>query len=188
MTTVYFVRHAEPNYENHDDRLRELTQKGLEDSKRVTRFLSDKRVDKVYSSPYKRAVDTIRDFAKAAGLEIHLEEDFRERKIDSCWIEDFEAFCRAQWQDFDYRRSDGETLRGVQIRNVSALNRLLKEHENRTIVIGTHGTALSTVINFYDHHFGYADFERIRGLMPWVVRFSFQGDVCVKIEPYNLFE
>lgn len=35
MTTVYFVRHAEPNYNNHDDELRELTEKGLEDRKLV---------------------------------------------------------------------------------------------------------------------------------------------------------
>ena len=27
-TTIYFVRHAEPNYDNHDDRLRELSEKG----------------------------------------------------------------------------------------------------------------------------------------------------------------
>ena len=27
MTTVYFVRHAQPNYENHDDLTRELTEK-----------------------------------------------------------------------------------------------------------------------------------------------------------------
>ena len=31
ITTVYFVRHAEPNYNNHDDRLRELSEKGMED-------------------------------------------------------------------------------------------------------------------------------------------------------------
>lgn len=31
MTEVYYVRHAEPNYENHDDRMRELTEKGLRD-------------------------------------------------------------------------------------------------------------------------------------------------------------
>ena len=29
MTTVYFVRHAEPNYDNHDDMSRELSKKGL---------------------------------------------------------------------------------------------------------------------------------------------------------------
>ncbi len=36
MTKIYFVRHAQPNYNNHDDRLRELTPKGLEDRKKVT--------------------------------------------------------------------------------------------------------------------------------------------------------
>ena len=29
MTTIYFVRHAQPNYENHDDLSRELTRQGL---------------------------------------------------------------------------------------------------------------------------------------------------------------
>ncbi len=29
MTHIYFIRHAEPNYKNHDDLNRELTEKGL---------------------------------------------------------------------------------------------------------------------------------------------------------------
>ena len=41
MTNVYFVRHAQPNYENHDDLTRELTEKGLQDRKLVTEFLRD---------------------------------------------------------------------------------------------------------------------------------------------------
>ena len=188
MTTVYFVRHAEPNYTNHDDLSRELTPKGVEDSKLVTRFLADKGVDIVFSSPYQRARDTVRDFAESFGLKIHIEDDFRERKVDSVWIEDFTSFCRRQWSDFDYKLSDGETLREVQTRNISALNRILREHRGCTIVIGTHGTALSTIIHFYDPRFGYADFEKIRGLMPWIVKFTFEDDKCMAIESYNLFE
>ena len=42
MTIVYFVRHAEPNYKNHDDMSRELSDKGLIDRKLVTEFLADK--------------------------------------------------------------------------------------------------------------------------------------------------
>lgn len=80
MTVVYFVRHAESNYNNHDDLLRELTEKGLKDSKLVTQFLSDKEIDIAFSSPYKRAIDTIRDYAESSGLEIHIENDFRERE------------------------------------------------------------------------------------------------------------
>ena len=188
MTIIYFVRHAEPNYMNHDDMSRELTKKGLEDSKLVTRFLSDKGIDIIFSSPYKRAIDTIRDFSESEGLEIHLEEGFRERKADSGWIEDFTSFCKAQWTDFDFKLADGETLREVQTRNIAALNRLLSEHRNKTIVVGSHGTALSTIINFYDKQFGYDDFERIKGLMPWIVKFTFENDICTEIQSYNLFE
>ncbi|MGI6315203.1 MAG: histidine phosphatase family protein [Christensenellales bacterium] len=59
MTKVYYVRHAEPNYDNHNDILRELTLKGLKDRKKVTLFLADKEIDIIVSSPFKRAIETI---------------------------------------------------------------------------------------------------------------------------------
>ncbi len=57
MTRIYFVRHAVPNYINHNDFTRELTQKGVADRKLVTKFLEDKEIYAVTSSPYKRVVD-----------------------------------------------------------------------------------------------------------------------------------
>ena len=57
MTKVYFVRHAEPNYNNHDDLTRELTEKGLRDREKVKEFLADKEIDVVMSSPFKRAYE-----------------------------------------------------------------------------------------------------------------------------------
>ena len=188
MTTVYFVRHAQPNYENHDDMMRELTAKGLEDRKLVTKFLSDKNVDVVLSSPFYRSIDTVRHFADTSGLEISIVEDFRERRIDSVWIEDFNGFCKKQWEDFNYKLSDGESLSEVQERNIAALHKVLTEHAGKNIVVGSHGTALSTIVNFYDNSFGYAEFEKIRGLMPWVVEFAFEKLECVGIKQYNLFE
>ena len=50
MTKVYFVRHAEPNYNNHNDALRELSSKGMKDRKLVTKFLVDKHIDVVLSA------------------------------------------------------------------------------------------------------------------------------------------
>jgi len=49
MTKVYFVRHALPDFNVHDDLLRPLTQEGTEDSKKVTEFLLNKNIDKVFS-------------------------------------------------------------------------------------------------------------------------------------------
>ena len=188
MTTVYFVRHAQPNYENHDDLTRELSPKGLQDRLLVCDLLADTPVDAVLSSPFRRAVDTVSPLAEGRGLSIRTVEDLRERRIDDCWIEDFNAFARAQWEDFDYRLSDGESLRQVQERCIPALEGILGEYTGQTVVIGSHGTALSCIINHYVPAFGYEDFQRIRGLMPWVVRFTFDGTTCteiVSIDPFT---
>ena len=187
MTGVFFVRHAEPNYDNHDDMLRELSPKGLADRSKVTVFLSSKDIDVVLSSPFKRAVDTVKEFADSNGLSIEIVDDFRERRVDSVWIDDFSAFARRQWDDFTYKLSDGECLKEVQDRNIRALNDVLSRYSGKNIVIGSHGTALSTVINYYDPSFGFADFDKIRFVMPWIVEFVFDDKgSCTKINKYQL--
>ena len=55
------------------------------------------------------------------------------------------------------------------------------------VAIGTHGTALSTVVNYFDPTFGYGDFQRIVDLMPWIVELEFENDRCVGVKEYDLF-
>ena len=187
MTNIYFVRHAEPNYNNHDDLTRELSPKGMTDRELVTAFLAEKQVDVVLSSPYKRAVDTVAHFASLRDLPITTIADFRERKVDSSWIDDFEAFTRNQWADFNYKLTDGETLSEVQKRNIVALQEVIRQHEGKNVVIGSHGTALSTIINYFVPQFGIEEFTRIKSIMPWIVCFSFMENDCVQIEEFDLF-
>ncbi|MBQ9327950.1 MAG: histidine phosphatase family protein [Solobacterium sp.] len=187
MTKVFFVRHAEPNYNNHNDTLRELSPQGMADRKLVTKFLSDKHIDIVISSPFKRAMDTVADFAEKTGFTIEIIDAFRERKVDSCWIDNFSEFTKRQWSDFTYKLSDGECLKEVQNRNISALEVVLKKYQGKNIVIGSHGTALSTVINYYDKSFGYNDFEHIKHVMPWIVEFDFDENAnCTGINKYRV--
>ncbi len=188
MTNIYFVRHAEPNYENHDDRHRELTEKGMRDREAVTEYLMDREIHAVLSSPYQRAADTVKHFADARGMEIELVEEFRERKVDSVWIEDFNAFAKMQWADFSYKLTDGECLREVQERNIAALMETARRHEGKNVAIGSHGTAIGAIIHFFDPSFGYEDFRRIQKVMPMIVRFSFDGERCVEIEKYDPLE
>ena len=186
MTTVYFVRHAQPNYDNHDDLTRELTEKGLQDRLKVVEALKDIPVHAVLSSPYKRAIDTVQPLADRLGLPVETEADFRERKVGDGWLEDFTSFAKGQWADFDFALEHGESLRQVQQRNVAALQRALKANEGKTIVIGSHGTALSTLVEYYAPGFGYEGFDRIRNVMPWVVRFTFAGTACLEVKEMEL--
>ncbi|MBQ2952138.1 MAG: histidine phosphatase family protein [Clostridia bacterium] len=186
MTQIYYVRHAEPNYRNHDDAARELSPRGQADCQLVTDFLLDKGIDVILSSPYRRAVDTLRPFAESVRLPIHHVADFRERKVDSEWIDDFDAFSRRQWADFDFRLDGGESLREVQARNIAALQAVLTEHAGQRIAIGGHGTAISAILNHYDPAFGYAQFDSIRRIMPWIVRMDFEGTAFLGWEGFVL--
>lgn len=182
ITKVYFVRHAKPDFSVKDDLIRPLTEEGINASKKVTEFLMDKNITKIYSSPYKRAIDTIKDFSEKFKLDINVIDDFRERKIDSVWIEDFVSFSKNQWKDFNYKLDNGESLGETQKRNIEALINILKENQEGNIVVGSHGTALSTVINYFKKDFGYCEFERIRDIMPFIVCLTFDGQEVVSIE------
>ncbi|MEG2290327.1 MAG: histidine phosphatase family protein [Clostridium sp.] len=186
MTKVYFVRHAKPDFSVHEDLIRPLTEEGLRDSKKVTEFLFDKDISRIYASPYKRAMDTVRDLADKLNLDIITKDDLRERAVSDGWIEDFKSFFRAQWEDFSYKLPKGECLKEVQERNVQALKEILKENCGDNVVVGTHGTALSTIIHYYDNKFGLDEFNRIIDIMPWVVVMEFQGEELVSVEEVEL--
>lgn len=187
MTTVYFIRHAQPDYSVRDDLTRPLSEKGHKDCFLVSEFLKDKNIEAVFSSPYKRAIDTIGSFAKSINLPVEIVDDFRERKIGN-WIDDFKTFSLKQWADFSYKLPGGESLFEVQNRNICALKDVLSHNKDKNIVIGTHGTALSAIINYYDNTYGFDDFEAMVNLMPWVVKMDFNDDGCLgveKIDPSN---
>jgi len=182
ITNIYFVRHAEPDYSIHDDKTKPLTQKGKIAAQKLVNFFEDKDIEVVLSSPYKRAVDTIKPYADKSSLQIEEVFELRERTVDSCWIEDFKGFSKKKWSDFNYKPSDGESLYEVQNRNITALKRTIKAYEGKNIIIGNHGTSLSTIINYYDLNFGYDDFEKIRNVMPWIVKFIFDDNHLKSIE------
>lgn len=186
MTRLYFVRHAETDYSDRSDGFRQLSTEGAAACPAVTEFLSDKAIDAVVSSPYVRAVDTLRDFAESHNFRIRIIPELRERRVGKEWLEDFEEFCRRQWEDFDYSLEGGESLAQVQRRNISALKKILAEYRGKSVAIGTHGTSLCTVLSYYIPGFGYDDFARIRPLMPHIVRLDFEGQQLVGHKEYNI--
>ncbi len=182
MTKVYFVRHAQSDNTVRDSRARPLTDDGRRDSKAVSRLLADREISCIASSPYVRAVDTVSHFAELAGLEINVYEDLRERSAGGWQGDNFFEFVEKQWADFDYHIKGGECLREVQERNIRTLKNLLSEHEGKNIAVATHGTALSTMLNYYYPQYDFECFKKIVNFMPFVIRLDFEGDTPVNYQ------
>lgn len=173
MTTVFFVRHAQPEHIWKDDQTRPLTAEGKADCKIVLNFFKDKNIDIFYCSPYKRSFDTISDTANFFGKSIITDDRLRERE-KGLNGNNFGMF-EKRWNDHDYHEENGESINMVQKRNIAALTEILTNHKDQTIVIGTHGTALSTILNYYNPAFGCKDFLRIIDWMPYIIELDFEG-------------
>ena len=174
LTDIIFVRHAQAVFGN-DDRSRDLSEAGKKDSGIVLSTLKDRKIDRFFCSPYLRSINTIKEAADYFNLPIIEDERLRERKVAS----HDDEMLRKRWADFSFAEEGGECLSSVQERNMEALDQILRDCQNETIVIGTHGTALSMIINHYKKDFGLDDFLRIVNKLPYIIEMRFDKDKLI---------
>lgn len=186
MTNIYFVRHALPDHSCRDAALRPLTDEGMRDTAEVVRAMKDIHLDYAVSSPYKRSYDTIKGAADDHGLKIELDDRLHER-ISGENGNNREMFQR-RWSDFSFCEEGGESLGSVTERNMAAVYDMLRAHEGENIMVGTHGTALSTILHYYDNSYGLEGFLRMINFMPYIIRLGFNGRELVEKEELLIVE
>ena len=71
---------------------------------------------------------------------------------------------------------------------MEALREILTANEGKNIVIGTHGTALSSILNYYNPKFNCDDFLRIVDWMPYIIELYFEGTDCVEMKEHAYVE
>jgi 2,3-bisphosphoglycerate-dependent phosphoglycerate mutase len=149
LTNIYLIRHGDSIEELKDGIYQEL---GLSlEGVRQTEFLKDRLVrtgtikaDILISSPLQRACESAQILAPALGQPVILDEDLREWQCDDGQIspEEFDA----RWQEipeshrpFTRWMAGYETWLEFSVRVQQALNRILQEHEGKSVVLITHG-------------------------------------------------
>ena len=78
VTTFILTRHAEKENDGTSDP--KLSEAGLKRAIQLSEMLSDTKIDKIISTPYKRTRETVRQIAEKAGLEIGT-YDHRDKKL-----------------------------------------------------------------------------------------------------------
>lgn len=181
MTKLFFVRHAQSEHAWEEDRTRPLTNEGLNDTKQVLDFFRILKIDHFYCSPYKRSIQTIESTAQYFGKEIILDERLREREKGPNG--NIHGMFQRRWQDKNYYEDGGESLHMVQNRNIAALMDILENNPEKNVIIGTHGTALSSILNYFDNTFNCNSFLRIIDWMPYIIELDFKDKNLIdKIE------
>lgn len=179
LTHLYFVRHAHSFY-SPDERNRPLSERGFADAQKVAEALKEEKIERVLSSPYKRAIQTVEGVVEELGVEIEIYEDFKERLLSSEALEDFAGAIDQVWKDEQFAFPGGESNEDARRRGVAQTLGILKKYEGKRLAIGMHGNLMVLIMNYFDAGYG-VDFWRELG-MPDIYRLSFEGDELVEIK------
>ena len=174
-TTVYLLRHAE-SQPSPDVPLVDwpLNQFGRQQALDLVPQLLQLDIKAIYSSPFPRARDTVAPFAIASGFPTRIDEDLRERKLTDNATPDFRETVRKTWSDFDYSPPGGESSAACQRRIVAAVESIANLNDGSTVLIVSHGNAISLYLNNAEPTFGFDGWAAMR--TPDLFRVEVSGD------------
>ena len=154
MKTIYFMRHSEPlktiNINNNDSLQIQnekwgLTVNGEKLAEKKSQLNELTNFDMVISSNYVRAISTAKYFTKE---KLFIDENFGERKFGiNNWEELPKDFGKKQFEDFNYKLPNGESINEVIEREYNSLVSILNNYHDKKILIIGHATALASLFS-----------------------------------------
>lgn len=136
---------------------RPLTSEGLAAAIELAGELDAYGVTAIYSSPYRRAVETVSPIGVRRGLEVQVLDDLRERLLNVAPDDAWAATLERAWEYPDFATPGAESGRDAQRRGMGILDLLRSRHpDGGRIVLGCHGNLISLMLQSLDAQVGYA--------------------------------
>ncbi|MDY7043147.1 histidine phosphatase family protein [Virgibacillus sp. M23] len=183
VTTIYLVRHAHST-STPDEYNRTLSAQGVIAASQVTDKLTKENIHHVYSSPYRRAIQTIEGTARQLDKTIGLIENVKERILSDKPVKDFQTAITKVWGNYDFAFTGGESNYEAQHRGVKSIFELLEIHQNENIVIGTHGNIMVLIMNYFDRRYDFSFWEKLE--MPAIYKLIFREKELQEIQKIDV--
>lgn len=154
---IYIIRHCEATGQFPDS---PLTEKGFIQANELADFLSEININRIISSPFLRAIQTIKPFAKNNNIKIEKDSRLSERVLSSGIFSDWMAKLKATFNDMDLKYEGGESSNEAKERIVAVVKDIIASDSKNTIIVA-HGGIISLLLNTYDENFGFAKWKSL---------------------------
>jgi 2,3-bisphosphoglycerate-dependent phosphoglycerate mutase len=144
---------------------------GEKQARALAERLAGRRIDAVYSSPYRRAMARVRPLARVRDLEIRTDDRLRERQLTDQWLDDHQAAVRRVWADVDLALPGEESSAAAQKRVVAAVDDLQTRHEREErVLVSFHGNAIGLYLNHLSSGFRFEDWSEMQTPYLYAIR------------------
>lgn len=154
---LYLVRHCRATGQAPDA---PLTPEGLAQARLLADLLIPHGIERILSSPFVRARDSIAPLATRLGIPVETDDRLIERVLTTEPLPDWPAHLARTFDDDDYRLTGGESSCTATARAVAVVDEAAR-HLARTTVIVTHGNLLALLLRHCDGRDGFAAWQAL---------------------------
>lgn len=132
-----------------------LNEKGRKQCRLLGVSLRDEKIDAIYSSDLKRAVETASEIASYHGLPVWADLDLREMNygvlegLTSVELKEKYPDILSEWinNPEKVRIPEGESIKRVRKRAFRAIHKIYKKHSRRTVVVVSHNITIKILLS-----------------------------------------
>lgn len=154
---IYLVRHCQATGQAADA---PLTAEGKDQAEALAEFLSDARIGRIVSSPFARAVESIKPLSIRWNFEIKLDARLIEAPLSTINYSDWLDKLRGTFSDFELSFEGGESSRAATTRATAAVGDALLLDTN-SIAVVTHGRLLTLILKHFDSKYGFEEWRNL---------------------------
>lgn len=145
-----------------------LSKKGKLQVEQLTCYLKDENIDEIYTTPFSRTKDTMEKLAQIKSIEINETDKFNEIDFGEFDGLSFDIIKRDYPEEFEkmikegseYTYPKGESLIDTFDRVSKELENILKDKDNKTILICSHGGTIRNILSYliskdYKYHWNF---------------------------------
>lgn len=145
-----------------------LSEKGKLQANKLTEFLKNEKIDKIYTTPFSRTKETVKNLAKIKNIQIEESDLLNEinfgnfeglsfKKIEKDYPKEFEKMIK---EGFEYKYPSGESLIDTFHRVKNQIDIILEQNKNKSILICSHGGTIRNIISYllcndYKYHWNF---------------------------------
>ena len=145
-----------------------LSEVGKLQGEKIANYLRNEEIDKIYTTPFTRTRETIKRLSEIKNIKIEETNKLNEinfgdfeglsfKEIDEKYPEEVEKMIK---EGFEYKYPNGESLVDTFVRVKEEIDRIVRENDNSTILICSHGGTIRNIISYllcgdYKYHWNF---------------------------------
>jgi 2,3-bisphosphoglycerate-dependent phosphoglycerate mutase len=148
---LYLVRHCQATGQEPDAPLTEI---GRQQAIALADRFGEVPIERIISSPFVRALQSIKPLSTRLGLEVERDERLIERALSSVPLDNWRELLAETFADLDLSFEGGESSRTAMMRGVEVARQAVEKSTKPTVLV-THGNLMTLILRHFDDQIGF---------------------------------